>query len=573
MLPDRSPNGRSSATDAARAREAWLALDAARAVQHEDSAGALATAGRCLEVGEALGSAVLRGRALALQGMLTLNRGDLRGAFALAAAAALSAEEAQDDTASVEVTALEAHLSFFSGAYREALRHAEHMIALADRCGGIELRVYARRCACLVLGNLAIPDWPAHLDELLSLAIESGNRWEEAVSRNDHGHHLMTTGALVDAEREIDRGLAVAQELAPHNRFVVGLLRCTRAEILLGAGRADAALADAELAIELLGAQQDPNPYLLGMSVRAEVQALLAAGRPDDAWRRGRHAIERLGEGLPHVRSMILQDVAGALRDAGRSDEAYHALAQSAELERIAFRELSELQRDLDRALLEAGAARRDAEALTAKNHELETMVRHLGEAHAELELRTEQLEELQAQLREQADRDWLTGLHNRRYLARRLEGVRTEAGPGPCSLAVLDLDHFKAINDRFGHDVGDLVLVRVATLLLDVVRTSDIVARTGGEEFLILMPFTQPSAAAACAERVRHAIADEPWHATAPGLTVTASVGVASAPTSAGLEMLAKVADRRLYAAKDAGRNRVDAVFSDPMRDLAASD
>jgi PleD family two-component response regulator len=129
-------------------------------------------------------------------------------------------------------------------------------------------------------------------------------------------------------------------------------------------------------------------------------------------------------------------------------------------------------------------------------------MVRHLGEAHAELELRTEQLEELQAQLREQADRDWLTGLHNRRYLAHRLEGVRS---PNPARRR-----------------------------------------RVPG----------------ACAT-----------HATAPGLTVTASVGVASAPTSAGLEMLAKVADRRLSAAKDAGRNRVDAVFSDPMRDLAASD
>jgi diguanylate cyclase (GGDEF)-like protein len=538
----------------------WRALDAARSGLHEDPDAARATARDGHALADALGSAALRGRALALEGMLRLNRGDLRGALELAPAAARCAEEADDDTVRVEALTLEAHLSFFSGAYREALGHAERVVAVADGTGALALRVYARRCAGVVLANLGAPAWPDEAATRLRMSLESGDRWEEALARNDVGHYLMSTGALAAALRELDRGLVVAAALAPRNRFALGVLHGTRAELHLAAGRAEAALADAEVSIAHLGAQTDPNPYLLGMIVRAEVQALRAAGRADDAWRRGRAVLERLGDGLPQIRSMILQDVASALRDAGHSDEAYGALAESAELERIAVRELAELQRDLDHARRETDAARRHAGALAAKNLELESTVRQLGEAHAELELRARQLEELQAQLREQADRDWLTGLHNRRYLARELEGVTVAARPGPCSVAVVDLDHFKAINDRFGHDVGDRVLMRVATLLLDVVRTSDIVARTGGEEFVILMPFTEPEAAAACAERLRRAIAEDPWHEIVPGLGVTASIGVASAPSSAGVELLTQVADRRLYAAKDAGRNRVAA-------------
>ena len=159
----------------------------------------------------------------------------------------------------------------------------------------------------------------------------------------------------------------------------------------------------------------------------------------------------------------------------------------------------SELQLSLERATLETTAARRERDALAAKN-------RQLAEAHAELERRANQLEGLQEQLREQAERDWLTGLHNRRYLARELERLTEERLAVPLSLAVLDLDHFKSINDRFGHDTGDQGLVRVAGLLCDVLRTGDIVVRSGGEEFLILMPLTDARAAAACCERIRSA-------------------------------------------------------------------
>ena len=171
-------------------------------------------------------------------------------------------------------------------------------------------------------------------------------------------------------------------------------------------------------------------------------------------------------------------------------------------------------------------------------------MVRALGEARAALE--------------QQADRDWLTGLHNRRYLARELSRHAADPDAGPFSLAVLDLDHFKQVNDRFGHEAGDQVLMRIASLLLGGVRGQDVVVRTGGEEFVLLMPQTDVIAAAACCERLRHSIRNEPWDAIMPGLTLTVSAGVATADDASDLQALAELADRRLYEAKRTGRDRV---------------
>ena len=177
------------------------------------------------------------------------------------------------------------------------------------------------------------------------------------------------------------------------------------------------------------------------MTVVVEVQALLALGRLDEAESSGQRAVARLGERVPQARSMILSTVAAALHEAGRDREAYRVLTQSVEVERRAFQELSGLQRGLERATLETRAARSQSDVLAAKNRELEQVVRELDEARATLE--------------QVADRDWLTGLHNRRYLARELSRHAADPDAGPFSLAVLDLDHFKQVNDRFGHDTG----------------------------------------------------------------------------------------------------------------------
>jgi diguanylate cyclase (GGDEF)-like protein len=551
--------------------EAHRVLDRARSRHYEDTGGALADALHCREVARTLDDASLRSRAQALQAAVMLQRGDLRGAIALVAEADEDAARGDDRRAHAEVAAVKAHLSFFAGSYAESLMQAERAISLADREGDPPLRIFARRSACLVFGNLGVRDWPERLAELLALTVAADDRWEEAISRNDLAHLRMEQGDLPAAELEMERAFAVAAACAPDNRFALGVLSCTRADIRLRAGRPDAALADTRSALDALTASGDPNPYVVAMTVVIQVQALVALGRPAEAERCGQRAVTGLGELVPRARSLILATVATALREAGRTEEAYDALALSAEVERRAFEELSELQRGLERATLETHAARGQADALAAKNRELEDVVRELGRTQAALERRTAQLEDLQVQLREQADRDWLTGLHNRRYLAREVGRHAAEPTAGPFSLAVLDLDHFKAINDRFGHDAGDRVLTRAAALLLAEMREQDAVVRTGGEEFMLLMPDTASNAAIAACERLRRRIADEPWDQVAEGVVLTASVGVATAGDVTDLDGLARLADRRLYEAKRSGRDRVVAVGGEDGRPVDA--
>ncbi len=517
----------------------------------EEPVGALAEAIQCHEIARSLEDAALCAQARALQGAVSLHRGDLRGATEVVVDAERNSECSDDGVVRAQVSAIKAQLSFFTGSYDEALRQAELAVRLADRVGETDLRIYTRRATCMVLGNLAVHDLPHRIAELLELTIEAGNRWEEAISRNDLACYVLEQGDPIAAEDEIARALEVAHTVTGRNHFALGVVYSTRADIRLAAGRAEDALADAERAIAFLTESGEPNPYVLGATVRAEVQARMALGQLDDARRSGEGALAWLGDRVPQTRSLILATLATALREAGRVEDAYDALARSAELERQAFRELSELQLSLERATLEVGAARRESEALAARN-------RQLAAAHAELERRADRLEGLKEQLRDQAERDWLTGLHNRRYLSGELERLTQGGLAAPVSLAVLDLDRFKSINDRFGHDVGDRVLVRVARLLGEGLRGSDIVVRSGGEEFLLLMPVTDARAASACCERIRRAIRDDVWERIAAGLTVTTSVGVASTHDSTDFEALLKLADRRLYAAKHAGRDRI---------------
>jgi diguanylate cyclase (GGDEF)-like protein len=496
--------------------DAHRALDRARAVYHEDHDGALAEAIRCQEIARTLDDDALRCRALVIEAAVMLERGDLRGAVARTGEAEAHAERSGGNAIRAELAAVQAQLHFFAGAYGDAMPAAERAIELADRAGDVELRLFARRCACVVFGNVGVRDWQGKVEEVLRIAVDAGNRWEEALSRNDVAHMLMEKGDLDAAERQIAAAFSVAAGLAPHNRFALAVLNCTRSEIRLNAGRLDDALTDAQRAVDLLAERSDPNPYLLAMSVVIEVQALLALGRLDEAERSGQRTVERLGERVPQARSMILRTVAAALREAGRTEEAYDVLAHSAEVDRGAFQELCALQRDLERARLETLAAR------------------------------------------EQAERDPLTGLHNRRYLAREFDRHAGAPGTGPFSVAVLDLDDFKGINDRYGHQAGDEVLMRVAALLLGEMRAQDVVVRAGGEEFLLLMPMTDAAAAAACCERLCSTIRAHDWDRMAPGLAVTASVGVATAADAGDLAGLAALADERLYEAKRAGRDRV---------------
>ena len=163
----------------------------------------------------------------------------------------------------------------------------------------------------------------------------------------------------------------------------------------------------------------------------------------------------------------------------------------------------------------------------------------------------------------EMAVTDALTGLHNRRYMAGQLQALVGRAGQGGETVAVLvmDIDHFKQVNDSFGHDAGDEVLREFAVRLATNVRAIDLPCRFGGEEFVVVMPGASLEAAARVADRIRRDVAAQPFPIMggAEGLTVTVSVGVAACTGEGDTpEALLKRADEGVYEAKARGRNQV---------------
>jgi two-component system cell cycle response regulator len=159
---------------------------------------------------------------------------------------------------------------------------------------------------------------------------------------------------------------------------------------------------------------------------------------------------------------------------------------------------------------------------------------------------------------------DSLTGLYNRRYMTRHLEGLiqRNAGSSKSLSVMLFDIDHFKSVNDTFGHDVGDEILKGVAQRVAGNMRNFDMVARHGGEEFVVVMPDTSGDMALAVAERLCQRIAAEPFAISAePGKRdVTVSIGLTDYVPGDTAEEMLKRADRAMYRAKHGGRNRVEA-------------
>ena len=179
-----------------------------------------------------------------------------------------------------------------------------------------------------------------------------------------------------------------------------------------------------------------------------------------------------------------------------------------------------------------------------------------------QVQQRTAELNEAYEKLYELAITDPLTGLHNRRHFFElaRLEIASTQRYQKPLSVMMLDLDHFKLVNDTYGHLVGDQVLQAFAQRTLFCVREVDVVGRYGGEEFALLLPDTDLTGALELAERLREVIGASPVTAQDASIPITVSVGVAEFPLDREIscDQLFDHADQAMYAAKEGGRNRV---------------
>ncbi len=211
----------------------------------------------------------------------------------------------------------------------------------------------------------------------------------------------------------------------------------------------------------------------------------------------------------------------------------------------------------------ELAAAQRERDRAVDSHRSSEQDRHRLAELNAALQAQIAQTEQLHAKLREQALNDPLTGLHNRRYLfetAPRLLDLARRESRSVC-VVLVDLDHFKLLNDTYGHQAGDRVLQRFATLMRQTLRRSDIVTRHGGEEFVAVMPEIDADAAQVVLARLLEAfqsLAPEPGRRR-PG-SASFSAGIAVFPRHGStLEQLLLRADRALYAAKRQGRARIE--------------
>ena len=329
--------------------------------------------------------------------------------------------------------------------------------------------------------------------------------------------------ALLDVLRRMEalgapRGIGTSN----HN---LGRLMLLRGELV----RAEGYLQQARLHREALGERLDLSDTKLqlahlyrAMGDTTQAAALLAELLD------GPNACQVL-----RVRAAALEVRFLFLRDAGRFEEALDA--------HVAFHEASRAHVD-DRA--------------TARQQLLLARFRH-----AELDHERQRERERSAAFEQLSLTDSLTGLPNRRFVETRLAGEVRRFGLRGESLcvAVLDIDHFKSINDRFSHGVGDKTLQTIASLLRDDIRPFDMAARIGGEEFLLAFPGNQLEQGLAACERLRLRLAAHDWSGCHADLRVTASFGVVEATGGATIEQLIQLADAALYRAKHNGRNRVE--------------
>lgn len=422
----------------------------------------------------------------------------------------------------------------------------------------------------------------------------------------------LAAALVVVGDYEPARELALdALGLLPHfdNPQLQLSARTSLAESLLALDKADLALAEVDAMLGIATAEPGVPPQNHHCAVAAETYALharygdagrcvtiaktirdhypgghnevhyrwavavLAAARgPDDAAIAALLRAVEAAESAMHAPTVCKAHERLAERYAarGRFDAAYRHQRRltDAQVQRLSNRAhvkyyLLRVQHELQHARVERDRADRQRQETLALNGQLERL-------NAELHRKVREIESLQSQLAAEAMQDPLTRLFNRRYLDAAMPGLLATAKRRrePLAMALVDLDHFKRINDRFGHPAGDAVLVRIGELFARSLRSSDAVCRYGGEEFCVAFPETDGAGAvavlSALAAQLRQLRVRWDGHSLG-GFTFSAGVAVYPGDGQSFAGLVAS-ADRALYAAKGAGRDRVHVATASPL-------
>lgn len=447
---------------------------------------------------------------------------------------------------------------FDMGRHLDAHRYYSQGLVIHEEIGN-------KAGAAIALNNLGLvqemlEDLPSALEchrRSLEIKQQLGNLSGVCVSLNNMGHVSRRMGEYTRALDYNRQSLELARQTGH---------RYDEAQAWINIGESQQALGDLEQA--MLCCEQGLEILRGSGDAFTQVETLLDIG--DNCARRGltEQAVGYLNQALALSESLRSYDMISRVHKAlsalyeAQNDliralghyKHYHEAQARLFTEEFDHRKrILQIQAEIDRV-------RHEAEIHRLKHIELAKAYRDLQQAD---EQKTALLTTLQLQTQELERLTWednLTGVSNRRHLDQmvRLECERARRFDHDLTVAMIDIDDFKRINDRFSHPIGDAVLRRVAQILRNGCRLVDVVGRYGGEEFMLLLIETGLVNSLRQCERLRAAIQDEDWERLAPGLTVTVSIGVADNREAVEPDTMIALSDARLYHAKANGKNQV---------------
>ena len=514
-------------------------------------------------------------RFLRCEGYAREQLGDTGAAAARYSDAVAAAQLSGDDQVLADTLVSRGEMRHFNGEYGDAISDLTRAYEINEELGNASSTNYCLNAMANLYADANVGEYDKAIDyyqQTLERHRKAGKRGEMATALFNIGSTQERKGdfaaALAQYRRalEIDSTLDNGEGQAEEERVIGG--------VLVKLGRAAEALPHIARALAWFRGNNDPD----GVARVRLTQgiALRAAGRATDALvdldaSRGYF----LAENNERFLVRIAEERAKAFADLGQWQRAYEALGEQ-----------FAAQREIDKRLAEERTARLRVQFGTEQTEKQNSRLQQENQRRAQALKAAERERGLQQQvivlgglllailvglavrqvlrlrrLRILALTDELTGLPNRRNILAFLDEQADAAKRSgqPLGVVSFDIDHFKKVNDTFGHDGGDRALRRIAAVANTCLRESDRLGRIGGEEFLLVLPNTEQATAVEIAERLRKAIEVAPFDEVAPGTHIAVSLGVAAwASGHDTTSVLMKRADEALYRAKNTGRNRV---------------